>query len=443
MTAAERLHRQGAAAQAAATTLARRPAADRNRALANIARALETEQGPVLEANAADCRDAKAAGINAAFLDRLLLTPERLNGMAADVRSVAALPDPVGEVIESFVAANGLEMAKRRIPLGVIASIYESRPNVTTDIVALALKSGNACILRGGKETLRSNTALVELIHRAIAGAGLPAAAVQFVADTDRALVDVLLGMKQHINLLVPRGGTGLINYVAANAAMPVLTGGVGVCHTYVDRDADPAMAARIVYNAKVQRPTVCNALDTALVHSAAAARCLPEIAAQLNRAGVEMRCDHRALSILGPGIGDPGSGGPGGAGQDAGGPGGALNAVPAQPDDWGREFLDLIAAVKVVDSLDDALAHIATYGSGHSEAIVTENPAAAQRFLDEVDAAAVYHNASTRFTDGAQFGLGAEVGISTQKYHARGPLGLRELTSYKWVIRGQGQIRA
>ena len=433
MTAAERLHRQGSAAQAAATTLARRPAADRNRALANIARALETEQGPVLEANAADCHDAQAAGINAAFLDRLLLTPERLNGMAADLRSVAALPDPVGEVIESFVAENGLAMAKRRIPLGVIASIYESRPNVTTDIVALALKSGNACILRGGKETLRSNTALTALIHRAIAAAGLPADAVQFVADTDRALVDVLLGMKRHINLLVPRGGTGLINYVAANATMPVLTGGVGVCHTYVDRDADPAMAARIVYNAKVQRPTVCNALDTALVHSAAAARCLPEIAAQLNRAGVEMRCDHRALSILGPSAGGPGNGEPGGA----------LNAVPAQPDDWGREFLALIAAVKVVDSLDDALAHIAAYGSGHSEAIVTENPAAAQRFLDEVDAAAVYHNASTRFTDGAQFGLGAEVGISTQKYHARGPLGLRELTSYKWVIRGQGQIRA
>ena len=433
MNAAERLYCQGSAAQAAAATLARLSAETRNAGLANIARALESEQGQVLEANAADYRDAKAAGISEAFLDRLLLTPERLNGMAADLRGVAALPDPVGEPVESFVMENGLAVEKRRVPLGVIASIYESRPNVTTDIVALALKSGNACILRGGKETLRSNTALVELTHRAIGEAGLPTDGVQFVADTDRGLVEVMLGMKQHINLLVPRGGTGLINFVAENAAMPVLTGGVGVCHTYVDRDADPAMAARVVYNAKVQRPTVCNALDTVLVHSGAAARCLPEIAAQLHRAGVEMRCDHRALSILGPGgNGEPGDGDPGSR----------LNAVPAQPEDWGQEFLALVAAVKVVDSLDDALAHIRTYGSGHSEAIITENDDAAQRFLDEVDAAAVYHNTSTRFTDGAQFGLGAEVGISTQKYHARGPLGLRELTSYKWVIRGQGQIR-
>ena len=240
--------------------------------------------------------------------------------------------------------------------------------------------------------------------------------------DTDRALVDVLLGMKQYINLLVPRGGTGLINFVAEKAAMPVVTGGVGVCHTYVDRDADSEMAASIVFNAKVQRPTVCNALDTVLVHSEAAARCLPEIAGQLNRAGVEMRCDHRALSILGPGDG--------------------LNLTPAGPEDFGQEFLALIASVKVVDSLDDALAHIETYGSGHSEAIVTEDADAASRFLNEVDAAAVYHNTSTRFTDGAQFGMGAEVGISTQKFHARGPLGLRELTTYKWLVRGSGQVR-
>ena len=422
MTAADRLRQQGSDAQAASAVLSRLPGGARNHALANIAHALETEQAPILAANAADYRDAQADGMNDAFLDRLLLTADRLNGMAADVRGVAALPDPVGERIESFIMENGLAVEKRRIPLGVIASIYESRPNVTTDIVALSLKSGNACILRGGKETLRSNTALVALAQQAIGEAGLPTDAVQFVADTDRALVDVLLGMKQYINLLVPRGGTGLINFVAANAAMPVLTGGVGVCHTYVDRDADTAMAARIVHNAKVQRPTVCNALDTVLVHSEAAARCLPEIAARLNRAGVEMRCDHRALSILGPAHG--------------------LNTVPAQPEDWGREFLALIAAVKVVDSLDDALGHIRTYGSGHSEAIVTQDEDAAQRFLNEVDAAAVYHNTSTRFTDGAQFGLGAEVGISTQKYHARGPLGLRELTSYKWIVRGQGQIR-
>ena len=402
--------------------LARLPSDVRNDALENVARALETEQGPVLEANEADYREAKEAGINEAFLDRLLLTPERLNGMAGDVRGVAALPDPVGEVIESFTMYNGLEVEKRRIPLGVIASIYESRPNVTTDIVSLALKSGNACLLRGGKETLRSNTALVSLIHRAMGEAGLPTEAVQFVDDTDRALVDVMLVMKEYINLVVPRGGTGLINFVAANATMPAITGGVGVCHTYVDREADTEMAASIVYNAKVHRPTVCNALDTVLVHSEAAARCLPEIASRLNEAGVEMRCDHRALSILGPGNG--------------------LNTVAAEPEDFGQEFLALIASVRVVDSLDDALAHIESYGSGHSEAIVTDDDGAAQRFLNEVDAAAVYHNTSTRFTDGAQFGLGAEVGISTQKFHARGPLGLRELTSYKWVVQGTGQIR-
>ncbi len=423
MTAgAERLYQQGKAAQAASTLLARLPSAVRNDALENIARALETEQGPVLEANEADYREATEAGINDAFLDRLLLNPERLNGMAADVRGVAALPDPVGELMESSTLENGLELEKRRVPLGVLASIYESRPNVTTDIVSLALKSGNACILRGGKETLRSNTALVSLIHRAIGEAGLPTDAVQFVDNTDRALVDVMLGMKEYISLLVPRGGTGLINFVAENAAMPVVTGGVGVCHTYVDRDADSEMAARIIFNAKVQRPTVCNALDTVLVHSEAAARCLPPIAAELNRAGVEMRCDHRALSILGPANG--------------------LNVVPAEPEDFGQEFLALVASVKVVDSLDDAIEHIEAHGQGHSEAIVTDDADAASRFLNEVDAAAVFHNTSTRFNDGAQFGLGAEVGISTQKFHARGPLGLRELTTYKWIVRGTGQIR-
>ena len=427
-TSAQNLRQQGAAARSAASDLARAPGPARNDALHNIAASLEQkpEQDRILTANAADYQDAEAAGIDAAFLDRLLLTPERLNGMAADVRAVAALPDPVDEKLDAFILDNGLQVEKRRIPLGVIASIYESRPNVTTDIVALALKSGNACLLRGGKETLRSNRALVSLVHRAIGAAGLPTAAVQFVDNTDRALVDVLLTMKDCISLLVPRGGASLINFVASRAAMPVLTGGVGVCHTYVDRDADRDMAARIVYNAKVQRPTVCNALDTVLVHSEAAVRCLPEIAARLHGAGVELRCDQRALSILGPDNGN--SDRPG--------------AKPADPDDWGREFLALIAAVRVVDSLDDALAHIETYGSGHSEAIITEDATAARRFLDEVDAAAVYHNTSTRFTDGAQFGLGAEVGISTQKYHARGPLGLRELTSYKWVIRGQGQIR-
>jgi glutamate-5-semialdehyde dehydrogenase len=308
----------------------------------------------------------------------------------------------------------------------VIGSIYESRPNITVDISVLCIKSGNACVLRGGKESLGSNAALVDIIRGALAQAGTTPEAVQFVADTDRSLVDVMLRMKEQIDLVVPRGGAGLIKFVAENAAMPAITGGVGVCHTYVDRAADLEKAVDIVYNAKVQRPTVCNALDSLLVHSETAPRYLPRIARELAKAGVEIRCDRRALSILGPaqGIAD------------------GINIVPATEEDWGKEFLALVAAVKVVDSLDEALEHIEKYGSGHSEAIVAEDYSAAMRFLEEVDAAAVYANASTRFTDGAEFGLGAEVGISTQKYHARGPMGLREMTSYKWIILGSGQIR-
>jgi glutamate-5-semialdehyde dehydrogenase len=311
----------------------------------------------------------------------------------------------------------------------VIGSIYESRPHVTIDISALCLKSGNACLLRGGKESLRSNTALAKLVRKAIGDAGVPEDAVQFVDNPDRSLVDAMLGMKDHIDLLIPRGGDGLIRFVAENATMPAVTGGVGVCHTYIDRGAELDMAANIVFNAKTQRPSVCNALDTILVHISAAPACLPRIAEELTAAGVELHCDHRALSILGP--------------QSTGGgnsPGGRI--LPANEEDWGREFLSMTAAIKIVDSLDDALGHIETYGSGHSEAIITEDYSAAMRFLDEVDAAAVFVNASTRFNDGGQFGLGAEVGISTQKFHARGPMGLKELTSYKWVIMGDGQVR-
>jgi len=418
-----RLFAKAQEARAAARQLGRLPTLVRDQALLNLARALEQDQVEVLHANRRDYQAAQADGMNQAMLDRLLLTPERLNGMARDVRSIAALPDPVGETIEATILDNGLRLEKRRVPLGVIASIYESRPNVTVDIAALCLKSGNACILRGGKEGLNSNAALVALIHRAIAAAGVPEAAVQFVDNPDRALVNTLLKMKEYISLLIPRGGAGLIRFVAEHATMPVVTGGIGVCHTYVDRAADLEMAARIIFNAKVQRPTVCNALDTVLVHAEVAPQCLPRIAAQLGEAGVELHCDHRALSILGP---QPGA-----------------KVIPATKDDWGREFLSLTAAVKVVDSLDEALAHIETYGSGHSDAIITGDEGAAARFLDEVDSCAVYVNASTRFTDGAQFGLGAEVGISTQKFHARGPLGLRELTSYKWLVRGDGQVRA
>lgn len=431
---------KGRAARAASRKLAHLSTQVKNRALLNIAEALERDQEPVLAANQRDYREARADGLSEALLDRLLLTPARLRDVARDVRAVAALPDPVGETLDMTTLPNGLLIGKRRVPLGVIGIIYESRPNVTVDISVLCLKAGNAGILRGGKESLHSNTALVNLIHRAIVDAGVPAGAVQFVDNTDRSLVEAMLGMKDYINLLVPRGGSELIRFVAQHATMPVVTGGIGVCHTYVDRAADLDKAANIIFNAKVRRPFICNALDTVLVHAEAAPNCLPRIARELGAAGVELHCDHRALSILGP---PPLASPPGPLSiGDREGVGGEAKILPATEEDWGREFLSLVAAVKVVDSLDQALEHIETYGSGHSEAIVTEDYSAAMRFLDEVDAAAVYVNASTQFTDGAQFGLGAEVGISTQKFHARGPMGLRELTSYKWVIMGTGQVR-
>ena len=418
----EMLLAQGKTAQTAARQLARTSTEMKNQALLNVANALETEQEPILAGNRKDYDTAKAGGMDDAMLDRLLLTPDRLLGMARDVRTIAGLPDPVEEVIDRKTLANGLEVERRRVPLGVIGSIYESRPNITVDIAALTLKSGNACLLRGGRESLHSNLALVGLLRRSIGEAGINPDVIQYVDNPDRELVDTMLQMKEYINLLVPRGGAGLINFVDASAAMPVVSGGVGVCHTYVDRTADLEKAANIVFNAKVQRPTVCNALDTVLVHSEVAPGCLLEIARNLSKAGVELHCDHRALSILGP---EP-----------------DLNTQPATEEDWGKEFLSLTAAIKIVDSLDEALEHIDTYGSGHTEAIITSDADASRRFQRDVDAAAVIVNASSRFTDGAQLGLGAEVGISTQKFHARGPLGLAELTSYKWVIIGDGQVR-
>ena len=416
------LNALGLAARDASRKVARLSTEDKNRVLTNLAALLRSDQAGVLVANEQEHEQAKADGLSESLLDRLLLTKERLDGIADELERVAELPDPVGEVIETATMPNGLITSRRRVPLGVVASIYESRPNVTVDIFGLCLKSGNACILRGGKEAIWSNTALVALVKRALAEAGVTEEAVQFVDNPDRALVDAMLRMNEYIDLLVPRGGANLIKFVADNATMPAVTGGIGVCHTYVDRAADLKMAAEIVHNAKVRRPSICNALDTVLVHLEIASEGLPLIAKQLAASGVELHCDNRTLSILGP---------------DA--PGVAL---PANEDDWGKEFLALIAAVKVVDSLEDALDHIEYYGSGHSEAIITQDAEAAARFMDEVDAAAVYVNASTQFTDGGQFGLGAEVGISTQKFHARGPMGLKELTSYKWVITGQGQIR-
>jgi glutamate-5-semialdehyde dehydrogenase len=328
----------------------------------------------------------------------------------------------VGEVIETHTLPNGLVISKRRVPLGVIGAIYESRPNVTIDISSLCLKSGNATILRGGKESIHSNSALAELVQEAITRAGVPDGAVQFIENTDRSLVNRMLKMGNCIDLIVPRGGAGLIKFVKENAAMPVVAGGIGVCHTYVDKSADIDKAVAIVFNAKVQRPTVCNALDSLLVHEDIAVNYLPHIATELAKAGVEMRCDEKSLSILKQ---VP-----------------SLKLTMATEDDWGKEFLSLVIAIKIVSSLDEAIEHIDKYGSGHSEAIVSEDHDSAMRFLNEVDAACVYANASTRFTDGSQFGLGAELGISTQKMHARGPIGLKEITSYKWVIFGSGQIR-
>jgi glutamate-5-semialdehyde dehydrogenase len=419
---AEELEEKSRAAKAASRRMAYLSAEVKNKALNNIAADLLARREEILAANQADYHQAHTSGMNAAMLDRLMLSPERLAAIAKDVLAVAALPDPVGEVFDMRTLPNGLVIGRKRVPLGVIGAIYESRPNVTVDISALCLKSGNAVILRGGSEAVQSNSTLARVVQGAAEKAGVPEGAVQFIENTDRALVDEMLKLRQYIDLMIPRGGAGLIRLIREKAAMPVVAGGIGVCHTYVDKSADIDKAVAIVFNAKVQRPTVCNALDTILVHAEIAKKYLPMVAAELAGAGVEMHCDEPAMAIL---KSKP-----------------SLKLKPATNDDWGREFLALVAAVKVVGSLDEALGHIERYGSGHSEAIVTEDYNAAMRFLNEVDAACVYANASTRFTDGGQFGLGAEVGISTQKFHARGPLGVKELTSYKWIVFGSGQIR-
>jgi len=421
-SAVNELEIKGKEAKAAAKRLAFLDTETKNNALLSIAEAIIARQDEILAANKLDYKDAEASGMNAAMLDRLMLSASRLEGIANDVKVVATLPDPVGETLEERSLPNGLHLTKRRVPLGVIGAIYESRPNVTVDISVLCLKAGNAVILRGGKEALHSNLALAKVVQEAAYKAGIPNGAVQFIESTDRTLVDQMLKMKERIDLMIPRGGAGLIKLIVENATMPVVAGGIGVCHTYVDKDADLKKAVDIAYNAKVQRPTVCNALDTLLVHADIATHYLPMIAQEWAKAGVEMHCDESSLAILKPIS--------------------SLKLVAAKAEDWGKEFLALIAAIKVVSSLDEALAHIDHYGSGHSEAIVTEDKTAADRFLNEVEAACVYANASTRFTDGSQFGLGAEIGISTQKFHARGPMALREITSYKWVVVGSGQVR-
>jgi glutamate-5-semialdehyde dehydrogenase len=415
------IRERAAAARAASRRLANLSTAAKDAALLRIAELLETEQGPVLEANARDLEAGRAAGLDDYFLERLALSSQRLNAIAADTRAVSRLPDPVGEVFDARTLPNGLQIARRRVPLGVVACIYESRPNVTIDIAALALKSGNASVLRGGKEARHSNAALGAVIRKALDGSEVPADAVQVVSDPDRAHVDELLKAHDLIDVMVPRGGAQLIEYVRQNATMPVVAHGEAVVQIYVDQFADLDLAANVVDNAKTRRYSICNAVDTLLLHAAIAPAFLDRMAA-LWGSKVTFIADDRAYALLAPT------------------PGVAIER--ATDETWRTEHLALRAGVRIVDSLDQAMEHIQTYGSHHSDAILTENYSNAMRFVDEVDSAAVYVNASTQFTDGAQFGLGAEVGISTQKMHARGPMGLRELTSYKWTIFGRGQVR-
>ena len=411
------------AARAASKRLRTLSTERKNAGLRAVADALEANMPALLEANARDMRAGRDAGLSEALLGRLMLDERRVQAMANDLRSVALLPDPIGERFDARTLPSGVRVERRRVPLGVIGCVYESRPNVTTDIAALCLKSGNAVVLRGGKEAVHSNAAVVALVRKALEEADAAPDAVQFVTDVDRAVVDQMIRLNDYFDMFIPRGGEALIRYVRDNATVPAITGGVGVVHVYVDASADERKASEIVFNAKTQRPDVCNALDTLLVHSAAAPSFLPGMAERLTAAGVEMRCDQRALSLIGPA------------------PEPLVRA--AAPDDFGQEFLALAMSVKVVDSMDEALLHIEEHGSGHTEAIVTEDYSAATRFADEADASLVLVNASTRYNDGARLGLGAEVAISTNKLHARGPMGLRELTSYKWVALGDGQTPA
>ena len=416
------LRKIGKAATSAARSLASLSGDVRNKAISNIADGLSSSRSEIVLENGRDIEKGRKKGRSEAVLDRLLLNDERIDVIARDALSVVGLSDPVGEIIEMNTMPNGLEVSRRRVPLGVIGVIYESRPNVTVDISALCLKSGNAVILRGGSEAFHSNTVLADVIRAAILDAGISKDAVQIVGSTDRKFVSEMLKMDEFIDLMIPRGGADLVARVAKEASMPSIIGGVGVCHTYVDESASLDMAVDIVFNAKVQRPSVCNALDTMLVHVSAAPEYLPKIANAFAEAGVEMRCDTRSMSILG-------------SRED-------VKITPAVEEDWDTEHLSLTAGVKVVDSLEAALDHILDHGTGHSEAIVTEDTSSATRFLNEVDSSAVMVNASTRFNDGGQFGLGAEVAISTNKMHARGPMGLKELTSYKWIVLGDGHIR-
>jgi len=416
------LEAMGQLARKSSRLLMQASSEQKNKALQGIASHLWTERGPILAANLLDVNAAAQAGLTPALIDRLTLNESRLTGIIADLVNVANLPDPVGEQFEETVLANGLQVHKQRVPIGVLAVIYEARPNVTIDVAGLALKSGNAAILRGGSETLHTNRALISIICRSLAEFGLPPAAIQFIDDPDRARVAELLKLYEYVDMVIPRGGASLHKYCRENSMIPVITGGIGICHLFVDESADLTAALPVIRNAKIQRPTVCNALDTVLVHQNAAVDFIPRMVEQLSLDSVTFRADPLAMRIL---AGFPPAG-----------------VLPAGPEDFDTEWLSLVLGIQVVSSLDEAIAHIAAHSTGHSDGILTANDAHARRFIAEVDSAVVYVNASTRFTDGAQLGMGAEVAVSTQRLQARGPMGLRELTSYKWVVQGNYHVR-
>ena len=412
------MQQQGAAAKAATYVLSTTNTAKKNEALSAIAKVLTERQNEWLAANAEDVAAARESGMRPAMLDRLTLTPERIAGIVDGVRQVIALPDPIGQVTKMETRPNGLIIGRRRVPLGVVAIIFEARPNVTVDAAALCLKSGNVCILRGGKEAIRSNRCVAQLMRDALASVGLPEDCISLVQDTSHETANELMHLDGYVDVLIPRGGAGLIRAVAKESSVPVIRTGEGVCHIYVDDEADLDMAAKILYNAKCSRPSVCNAVECVLVHDAIAKAFWEKALPLLDQHNVELRCDAKALDILG------------------------TRAISASEEDWDAEYDDYILAVRTVSGMDEAIDFINAHSTQHSEAIMTKNYFKAQHFLNAVDAAAVYVNASTRFTDGGEFGLGAEIGISTQKMHARGPMGLEELTSSKYVIYGEGQIR-
>ena len=416
----------GRRARAASRSMALAATDAKNRVLLDLASLLDGERAAIREANQSDVKAGRAAGMSDALIDRLTLNDRRLDDLSRDLRSLAGLPDPVGERFDETVLPNGMKLRKQRVPLGVLAVIYESRPNVTIDVAGLAIKTGNGVILRGGKETVQSNRVLVELAKKALARNNLPDDALQFIDNPDRDLVLQLLRLHEYVDIVIPRGGQSLHRFCRENSQIPVITGGIGICHIFVDASADIEKSLPVIHNAKTQRPSVCNALDTVLVHRSVAAGVLPRIVRHLASAGVAFRAHESAMPYL----------------KEESSRLEAAVIQAAGPDDFDTEWMSLVLGLKVVDSLDEAIAHTNAHSMGHSDSILTGNPENAARWLKEVDSAAVYVNASTRFTDGGQFGLGAEVAISTQRLHARGPMGLRELTTYKWVAEGNYHVR-